>query len=371
MKKIILNFETKTDKLKELIEEAVDRNLVNFMVSQETYKKFENIEKINLYSKNLEIPTRYPVYHNKKILEKRLANKNFVNNNFGYFAELKSKEDEIDIIEISKTGYVDFIIVSAKDWKIIPFENLIAGMHKNDTELIAMVQSVKEAELMVKILEIGVDGILIKPKNVNDLIELEKIFRMDMSLKLTKATIKTIQNIPESERVCVDTTSLLNMGEGFLVGSTAAGFVLIHSETFDTQFVTSRPFRVNAGDVSAYILVPNEDTQKVYRTKYLSELKGGDKVLAINSRGNVRSVSVGRVKIETRPMLRFELEAMGNNEIIQINCICQNAETVRLIEVNRKAKSVVDIKIGDEVLVHIGPKALHFGKVIRETIIEK
>jgi len=31
----------------------------------------------------------------------------------------------------------------------------------------------------------------------------------------------------------------------------------------------------------------------------------------------------------------------------------------------------VDIKIGDEVLVHIGPGATHFGTAIKETIIEK
>ena len=39
--------------------------------------------------------------------------------------------------------------VSAKDWKIIPFENLIAEMHTHDTELIAEVENVKEAELMM------------------------------------------------------------------------------------------------------------------------------------------------------------------------------------------------------------------------------
>ena len=190
-------------------------------------------------------------------------------------------------------------------------------------------------------------------------------------MRLEKATVRNIQNIPESERVCVDTTSLLNIGEGFLVGSTTKGFCLIHSETFETQFVAPRPFRVNAGDVSAYILVTDDDPQKIYRTKYLSELKGGDKVLAVNSEGEVRIVSVGRVKIETRPMLRFELETMEGDKKIQISCICQNAETVRLLGVDGKAKLVVDIKIGDDVLVHVGSGATHFGTFIRETIIEK
>ncbi len=371
MKKIILDFETKNQKFKELVQEALNRNFLEFFVSQETFKEFEKIERINLYSKNPDIPTKYLVYDNKNFFSENLANQKYINKNFGFFVELKTKEDEQEIIELAKSRYVDFIIVSAKNWKIIPFENLIAEMHSNDTDLIASVESLKEAEIMLKTLEIGVDGIMIKPTNVNEIIELKKMLHLKYHLKLTNATVKNIQNIPESERVCVDTTSLLNVGEGFLVGSTAKGFCLIHSETFETQFVASRPFRVNAGDVSAYILVPDDDPNKIYRTKYLSELKGGDKVLAVNSEGDVRIVFIARVKIETRPMLRFELETMDRDKKIQISCICQNAETVRLLEGDGKTKAVSDIKIGDILLVYVGSGATHFGTLIKETIIEK
>jgi 3-dehydroquinate synthase II len=371
MKKVILNFENKINNFKELVQEALNSNFFDFLISQETFKEFEKIERITLYSKKSSIPAKYLVYEDKDLLQENLANEKFINKNLGFFIELKSKDDEKEIIELSRSGYIDFIIVSAKDWKIIPFENLIAAMHSNDTNLIASVETIKDAELMLKTLEIGVDGILIKPVSISEILELKKLLHVGYSLKLTKATVKNIQNIPESERVCVDTTSLLKVGEGFLVGSTAIGFCLIHSETFETQFVASRPFRVNAGDVSAYILVPDDDPKEIYRTKYLSELKGGNKVFAINAEGEARIVSVGRVKIETRPMLRFELEAMEGDKKIYLSCICQNAETVRLIGIDGKAIPVVDIKIGDEILVHIGPAATHFGTFIKETIIEK
>jgi len=70
-------------------------------------------------------------------------------------------------------------------------------------------------------------------------------------------------------------------------------------------------------------------------------------------------------------MLRFELEALVNGDKVNFSCICQNAETIRLVSPNRNIMSVVDMKIGDEVLVHIGPGATHFGTVIKENIIEK
>ena len=371
MKRIILDLEIKTNYFKELIQEAFNKNILNFLVSEETISEFENIERVNLYSKNPQISSQFLIYEHIANLNELDNKKNSKSKNIGFFLELKSKEDERKIIEISKTGKVDFIVVSAKDWKIIPYENLIAAMHSNDTDLIAEVEDIKEAELMLKTLEVGVDGILIKPKDHNDIGNLKRLLQSDFQIKLTKAKISKIQTIPESERVCIDSTSLLTIGEGFLVGSTAIGFCLIHSETFETQFVASRPFRVNAGDVSAYIVVPDEDPDIKYRTKYLSELKGGDKVIAVTSEGEARIVSIGRIKIETRPMLRFELETVKEDKTSTLSCICQNAETIRLVGTDGKAISVVDINIGDEVLVHIGPGATHFGTAIKEKIIEK
>jgi len=371
MKKIILDFETKSENFKELVQEAFNHNFLNFLISKETIKEFEKIERLELYSRDLDITAKYLIYADTKKLEENLEMEKYKYKNSGFFINLKSKEDEREIIKLSKTRYFDFIIVSTKDWKIIPFENLIAEMHSNDTDLIALVDSIEEAELMLNILEVGVDGILYKLNDINDIKKLKNMLETEIHIDLTMAKITNIQPIPEAERVCVDSTSLLKIGEGFLVGSTAKGFCLIHSETFDTEFVSSRPFRVNAGDVSSYILVPDENPGKIYRTKYLSELRGGDRVLAVKNKGETRVVSVGRVKIETRPMLRFELEVMQENKKTTLSCVCQNAETIRFVDINGEAKSVVHIKIGDEVLVHIGPGATHFGTAIKESIIEK
>jgi 3-dehydroquinate synthase II len=371
MKKIILNFEKKQPNFNELVQEAFNRDILNFLISNDTYSEFKQIERINLYSEDLDLPVKCYVATNKENLKEILSDAKFSKSKLGFFKELKSKDDEKEVIEFSRKKKVDFIIVSAEDWKIIPFENLIAEMHKSDTDLIAAVSNVDEAELMLKTLEVGVNGVLLTPNNANDITQLKNLLHQTFQIEIAKAKVIKIEAIPEAERVCVDTTSLLKIGEGLLVGSTAAGFCLVHSESFETQFVASRPFRVNAGDVSAYVLVPDDSEATKYRTKYLSELRGGDKVLAVTTKGNVRTVSVGRVKIETRPMLRFELEYFMKNLKISLSCICQNAETIRLVDINGEAISVVDIKVGDEVLVHIGPGATHFGTPIKETIIEK
>ncbi|MHA2287505.1 MAG: 3-dehydroquinate synthase II [Promethearchaeota archaeon] len=367
MKKIILNFEKKTNNFKSLVQEALNMNLLNFLYSKETYSELKQIERVVTFSRDIDIPAKNVIFDN---LEQFKSSKE-LDSNKGILLELKVKADEHKVIELAKIPEVDFIIVSARDWKVIPFENLIAQMQTNDTELIASVENLLEAELMLKTLEIGTDGILITAKDANEIIELKKLVVDGYNIELSRARVINVQNIPESERVCVDTTSLLKPGEGMLVGSTAKGFTLVHAEVFETQFVSSRPFRVNAGDVSAYILVPSNRGDELYETKYLSELKGGDRVLVVNANGEAKSITVGRVKIETRPMLRLELEIDEQGKKIKLNYIGQNAETIRLVNLKGEPISIVDIKVGDEVLVHIGPGATHFGTKIKETIIEK
>jgi len=370
MKTFILNFEEKTPNLKKLIQEALNYDFLDIMVSKDTFQELSKLERLKIYSKDLSLPVNNLICSDIDEV-KRFISKDEPNpSKIGIYRALVTKEDETIIKGLSETNLLDFIIVSAKDWKVIPYENLIAAMHSTNTNLIAEVYSIKEAELMLNVLEMGVDGILYAPKNIDELEELKKFYRQNLKINLTNAKVIDIQNIPESARVCVDTTSILEVGEGMLIGSTAKGFALIHAEVFDTKFISSRPFRVNAGDVSAYILVPSGDSQK-YRTKYLSELKGGDQVLIINKDGLTRVVTVARVKIEIRPMLRFELVSSVEDSPVMMSVICQNAETIRLVDKNGKAVSVVTIKKGDEILVHIGPGATHYGVPLEEKIIEK
>ena len=63
------------------------------------------------------------------------------------------------------------------------------------------------------------------------------------------------------------------------------------------------------------------------RTEYLSELHTGSQVLVVDALGHTRSVLVGRVKIESRPLLLVEVEVDGQRHSV----LLQNAETVCLV----------------------------------------
>ncbi|KXA91178.1 3-dehydroquinate synthase [candidate division MSBL1 archaeon SCGC-AAA259A05] len=277
--------------------------------------------------------------------------------------KISGKELEKAAVEAGKK--VDFLIMIAQDWKVIPLENLIAELQDVKAEVFAGVKNAQEAKTAVETLEVGATGVLLDPRNegveeirktCETLEELE-----EKKIQLVSAEVTKIEPSGMGDRACVDTASLMKIGEGMLVGSQSNGLFLVHSETLESEYVESRPFRVNAGAVHAYIQIPGG------KTKYLSELQSGDKVLIVNSEGETSAATVGRVKIERRPMILIETE----REDRKIRTLLQNAETINLVDKNGDPISVSKLEVGDEVLVNLQEGGRHFGAQVEETLIEK
>ncbi len=268
---------------------------------------------------------------------------------------ITSGQDEEEILALSKTKK---IILECRDWTIIPLENLIAkGAH-----VIAQVQSIKEAQTAFGILEKGVNHILLCMQNPADL--KQALFQLKSTsdmIPLSVAEIKEIKPIGMGDRVCVDTCTEMKTGEGMLVGNSSSALFLVHSESVSNPYVAPRPFRVNAGPVHAYTRVPGG------KTRYLSELAAGDPILIVDYQGHAVEASVGRLKIEKRPLIL--VKAVVNSQ--EITTILQNAETIRLTQPDGQPVSVSTLNIGDSVLVALESSGRHFGIKIDETITEK
>jgi len=271
------------------------------------------------------------------------------------FVEIKSKEDEKKALQFSKSKIV---IIEAKDWKIIPLENLIA----QTKGLFAKVRNSSEAKTALEILEKGVDGVLLSTSNISEIKKTaELVKKSSEKLHLVSATIIRIEAIGTGDRVCIDTCTNMKIGQGMLVGNASSGMLLIHSESVENPYVAPRPFRVNASAVHAYVRVTGG------KTKYLSELETGEEMLIVDAKGNTEVAVVGRIKIEKRPLLVVEVAAEGK----RFSLVLQNAETIRLVKPNGKPVSIIKLKKGDKVLAYTEEAGRHFGMKIKETIIEK
>lgn len=273
---------------------------------------------------------------------------------------VKDGSDEQKALQFVEKG-IRYLIVRCPNWKVIPLENLIART-RNRATLLADVTSLGDAKVALQTLEFGVDGVVITPKSLSDIEEMGLFLKqLEAFVLLVKGKVLSVKTIGSGARVCVDTCELMEPGEGMLVGSQSSALFLVEGEVHRNPHVEPRPFRVNAGPVSSYVLTPG------LKTRYLSELKTGDEILIVNRSGRARAGHIGRVKIERRPMTLIETEVSGRS----FSLIVQNAETVRLVS-DDGSKSVSAIKPGDEVLIRVEKGGRHFGTLIAdEMVIER
>ena len=175
-----------------------------------------------------------------------------------------------------------------------------------------------------------------------------------------KIPIRRVVPAGTGDRVIVDTTSLLKPEEGILVGSSAALLFHVASEAVGSRYTRPRPFRVNAGAAHSYTLLANGDT------RYLSELTPGDSILACTPNGGSRTVRVGRLKIERRPLVQVE----GERDRRHFTVFLQEAETVRL-STESGPVAITDLQPGTLVWGAGLAAARHLGRAVEETIEER
>lgn len=268
---------------------------------------------------------------------------------------MESKADEERIRDALCAGRK---IVLARGWEIIPVENLLAQC----PEVIAEAATLEEAVLASGILQRGVQGIVVLPEGIGELKQIIAACKTSREHEcLEEAEIVRVEPAGLGHRVCVDTMTMMKRGQGMLVGNSSAFTFLVHAETENNEYVASRPFRVNAGAVHAYIRLPGD------RTTYLSEVRAGTEMLVVDADGSTSVATAGRVKVEVRPMLL--VEAKTGDKIGAV--FLQNAETIRLTAPDGTPISVVALKPGDKVLCRTDEAGRHFGMRIKEDIQEK
>ena len=269
-------------------------------------------------------------------------------------------------------GSVEWILLDLGEWKMIPIENIIAACDGGPTKVAARISSPEQVLGAAFALQIGVDALLVDEKTLQTAliaksqrgeVTIDAIDETDNEeLELSLLEVIEVSEGGVGDRVCVDLTSLLEPGEGMIVGSSSKSMVLVHGETVESEFVPTRPFRVNAGASHSYIMMADGSTS------YLSELKMGDEVLVVNSKGESRNCVTGRVKIEKRPFILFRWKNENDNEA---GVLLQQAETVRLISESRELVSVTELVPGMKLLGWNGGAGRHVGQTISAEVDER
>lgn len=277
--------------------------------------------------------------------------------------EIASGEDQKRVMDAFAHG-ASYVILRCSNWKTIPLENIVARGGEN--RVLMEVGDHDQARLALETLEVGSNGVLLVSSSLEEIVKTSDEMRNGctgarVGFSLVDVEVTKKKEIGLGARACVDTTDIMKPGEGILVGCQSSGLFLVQAEVDENEYIANRPFRVNAGPVSSYVLSMQD------KTNYLSELEAGSSVLIVDREGRTRPGCVGRVKIERRPMMLVEAQWQER----RLKTILQNAETIRLVT-RDGSRSVTELKPGDRVLARVERGGRHFGSLVsEESIIEK
>ncbi len=254
-------------------------------------------------------------------------------------------------------------VLRFRDPTKIPLEIVLAAAAGATGRTITVSSSVEEAKIVAGVLERGPDGVMLAVRTVGEVTALVKACnRTAGEIALVDLEVVSTAHVGMGERACVDTCSMLAPDEGLLVGSYSKGMMLCVSETHPLPYMPTRDFRVNAGAVHSYTLTG------VGRTTYLSELRSGAEVVVVNARGGTRIVPLGRIKIETRPLLSIDAVGPGG---VEVNLVLQDDWHVRLLGPGGVVLNCTELAPGSKVLGHLPAADRHVGYPIDEFCVEQ
>ena len=275
---------------------------------------------------------------------------------------ITNAEDFYETVAKTSVSQCPYIFIELQDDTNIPLELIIAKTQSRNSSIVKKVSTVEQGEVALGIMEVGVHGFMLSSKSLEEISQLGRwiVSQRIRKMELKTAVVKGISYIGDGYRSCIDTTTLMTKKEGMIVGSTSRGGLLVCSETHFLPYMNLRPFRVNAGAVHSYVWGPE-------KAEYLTDLKCGSRVLCVDTKGNARVASVGRMKTEVRPLLLIEATIDGYD----VNTILQDDWHVRVMGADGEAKNITDLKPGDQLLGAMFDPGRHVGIQIKESIEEK
>src|SRR5256885_11887061 len=148
----------------------------------------------------------------------------------------------------------DYLLINCPNWKIIPLENLIAET-RGRSKLLARTTSFDESRVALATLELGADGIALASHDTNEILKTRDLILGESDdISLSTAQVTGVKPIGTGARVCVDTTEILQAGEGLLTGSSSQALFLVEGGEHFNSLVKSGPFWANAGPVYTTVL---------------------------------------------------------------------------------------------------------------------
>src|SRR5438552_1395769 len=118
--------------------------------------------------------------------------------------DIRGPQDQSRALDLA--GKQEAVLVNATDWRVIPYENLIAAYRRKGTRLIAIAKDVADAKLLLETLETGVDVVLLPVEHARD--AAHQLAGATGLETLVEASVTAVRPVGLGDRACLDTASL-------------------------------------------------------------------------------------------------------------------------------------------------------------------
>jgi hypothetical protein len=97
------------------------------------------------------------------------------NSDIGCWVKLNGADGQKEALSLA--GHEELVVLDAKDWKIIPAENMIASYQPTRTRLLAVVSTSMEAKVLLETLEVGTDGVVLRTPSPSEPLAMWKLMQ--------------------------------------------------------------------------------------------------------------------------------------------------------------------------------------------------
>ncbi|KAF0909885.1 hypothetical protein E2562_000196, partial [Oryza meyeriana var. granulata] len=119
-----------------------------------------------------------------------------------------SSPRELELIQLDNVEVENIVIDFRGGWQVIPAENIVAAFQGCRGIVLAVSTNSTEVQVFLEALEQGLDEVIVKVEDMDDIIKLKDYFdtrnEAKSQLLLTKATVSKVEVVGMGDRVCVD-----------------------------------------------------------------------------------------------------------------------------------------------------------------------
>ncbi|KVO04688.1 3-dehydroquinate synthase [Burkholderia ubonensis] len=205
-----------------------------------------------------------------------------------------------------------FVVIDYALATTVPLERLLADVGELACRIVVSVAEPHGAVYLARKYALAPIGIAFAPRDASELRDVLAACGEAGShepLKLQSFEVLSVEPLGTGPHAIVDGCSRLDDDESVLVGATATSMLLVKAADRPHDDAQPLAFSISAGSIDSFVFCGGA------RTRKLALLRSGERILTVGAAGALRTVVVGRVRIESGPLVALHARSASGSGV--------------------------------------------------------